>query len=268
MEETFTRDQPSNEPGTKNARSSRNRYSGGRYLRSSFARWEHRLYHRNREGIKRGVDIAGALLLILILSPLLVATSLVIVISDGFPILFVHRRVGRNGHLFKLWKFRTMRRDAELIEKQAHEHKIEASEKKFIHPDDDVIRKLRHTLLMVSRETKYPKDPRIIPCGSFIRKFSLDELPQLFNVLSGSMSLVGPRPFVKYEVDNYSRRDQTRHEVRPGLSGLWQVSDRESLTRYEAIGLDLKYIASQSLWFDLKIMLQTIPAALGNRGGN
>ncbi len=235
---------------------------------ASISRWNHQFRHRLRRCTKRGFDILASLTLILILSPLLLATALIVIISDGFPILFIHRRVGRRGRLFPVWKLRTMRRDAELIEKKAHQHKIQKTAGDFVEPEDETIKKLRQNLLLFSHETNYPKDPRIIPFGGFIRKFSLDELPQLFNILSGNMSLVGPRPFVTFEVVNYSRRDQARHEVAPGLSGLWQISDRDSLTRFESIGLDLDYISRQSLFLDIRILLLTIPAALKNRGGN
>jgi lipopolysaccharide/colanic/teichoic acid biosynthesis glycosyltransferase len=239
-----------------------------RYLASYSASFTHCSRHFIRKLLKRLVDIFGAFTLVVLFSPLMFLVFLAIVIADGFPIFFVHRRVGKDGRLFKVIKFRTMRRDAELIEKKAHQHKTEETAKNFIDPDHYIIRKLQQTLLLFSHGPKYPKDPRIIRFGAFIRKYSLDELPQLFNILNGTMSFIGPRPFVTFEVSNYSRRDQSRHQVRPGLSGPWQISDRDSLTRFESIGLDLKYISEQNFRIDFEIMLLTIPAAFKNRGGN
>ena len=160
-----------------------------------------------------------------------------------------------------------MRRDAELIESKAQEHKIDDSGQCFLNPDDERILKLRRILLLNSRTIKYPHDPRIIPFGRIIRKGSLDEIPQILNILIGDMSLVGPRPFVTYEVAEYSPRHLLRHMVKPGLTGPWQISDRNRFTFDESISLDLRYIRNQSLWLDLKIVLQTIPCAFKNRGG-
>jgi exopolysaccharide biosynthesis WecB/TagA/CpsF family protein len=233
----------------------------------AFACWRHRMRHWTRRAAKRALDVVGASALIVLFSPILLATALVIWLGDERPILFAQRRVGRHGRVFKLWKFRTMRRDAELIEAKAQEHKIDDSEECFVAPHDDSVLKLRRVLLLHSRSVKYPRDPRIIRFGRLIRKGSIDELPQLYHIVRGDMSLVGPRPFVTYEVAEYSPRHLIRHKAKPGLTGPWQISDRNKLTFDESIGLDLLYIKKQSLWLDLKLLLQTIPAAFKNRGG-
>ena len=235
--------------------------------RASAACSAHRLRHAFRAFSKRAFDLVGASILAIALLPALLLTSLIILMVDGGPIFFAQRRVGKNGKVFKMWKFRTMRRDAELIASKAQDHKIDGTGECFVNPHDDRILKLRRILLQHSRSTKYPRDPRIIPFGRFIRKVSLDEVPQILNILIGNMSLVGPRPFVTYEVAEYSPRHLLRHEVKPGLTGTWQISDRNNLTFDESISMDLSYIKNQNFWLDLKIVLLTIPSAFKNRGG-
>ena len=230
-------------------------------------RARHRLRHWSRRAAKRTLDLLGASAALLLLGPLILLTALTIFLVGGRPVIFAQRRVGKDGNIFRLWKFRTMRRDAELIENTAQAHKIEKDEHFFNDPDNETIIKFRRTLLHYSRSTKYPRDPRIIPFGRFIRRYSLDELPQFVNVLTGTMSLVGPRPFAVYEVADYGPRHVLRHRVSPGITGPWQISDRNQLTFEESIALDLLYIQKQSLALDLKLLLQTIPAAFKNRGG-
>ena len=238
-----------------------------RSLAASVVRTRHLLRNWARRTAKRTLDVIGAVAALILLGPLLVLTALAIFLVDGRPVLFAQRRVGKDGIIFRLWKFRTMRRDAELIADTAHAHKIEKDEHFFHDPDNETIIKFRRTLLQYSRSTKYPRDPRIIPMGRFIRRFSLDELPQFANVLNGTMSLVGPRPFAVYEVADYGPRHVLRHRVSPGITGPWQISDRNKLTFEESIELDLLYIRNQSLALDVKLLLKTIPAAFKNRGG-
>ena len=239
-----------------------------RQWRAARARWTHEARHLSRAAVKRAFDIVAGAILAILFSPLIALTALAIFLVDGRPLFFAQRRVGRNGRIFKMWKFRTMRRDAELLESKAQEHKIDATEECFVDPDDDRILKLRRILLLHSRTTKYPHDPRIIRFGRLIRKCSLDELPQLLNILAGDMSLVGPRPFVTYEVAEYSPRHLLRHAVKPGLTGPWQISDRNQQTFDESIALDLLYVRQQSFWLDFKIVLKTVPSAFKNRGGD
>lgn len=248
--------------------------AGARFLwltrkrtRGSVSRLGHRFRNWMRGFNKRALDVAGASILVLLLSPVLLAAAITIILVDGRPISFSQRRVGKDGRIFRLYKFRTMRRDAELIESKAQDYKVEEGGQFFKEPDDERIVRFRKTLLQYSRTTKYPRDPRIMRFGRIIRKYSVDELPQLFHIIRGEMSLVGPRPFATYEVAEYGPRHLLRHRVKPGLTGPWQISDRNKLTFEESIDLDLRYIAEQSLWLDLKILLLTVPAAFKNRGG-
>ena len=227
----------------------------------------HRARHWRRRAAKRALDFSAGLLALIVTAPLFLLTALSIWLVDGRPLFFAQRRVGKDGRIFRIWKFRTMRRDAELVEQKAQSHKIEKDDHFFNNPDDERILKLRRILLQHSRSTKYPRDPRIIPFGRLIRGLSLDELPQIFQVLTGKLSLVGPRPFAVYEVADYGPRHVLRHRVKPGITGPWQISDRNQLTFEESIELDLRYIRDQGLALDLKLLLKTIPAMFRNRGG-
>jgi lipopolysaccharide/colanic/teichoic acid biosynthesis glycosyltransferase len=228
----------------------------------------HHLRHGLRRGVKRFLDLTCGTMMVLMLSPILITAALAIWIMDGRPIFFRGARVGQDGRLFKMLKFRSMRRDAEAIAAKIEEHKILATQGSFDRPKDASVLKLRHTLQKLTPSDKYHRDPRILPFGGFMRRFSIDELPQLFHIISGEMSLVGPRPLAAWEVADFTPRDMLRHKIKPGLTGLWQISDRKSLTHDQAIGLDLQYAAKQSLWLDLTILLKTVPVALKNRGGN
>ena len=239
-----------------------------RRLMAALVRERHRRQAWMRRATKRAVDFFAGLLAFVLTSPLLLLTALTIYLVDGRPLIFGQRRVGKDGRIFKIWKFRTMRRDAELLAKELTAHKIEKDEHFFKEPDDERILKLRRILLQHSRSTKYPRDPRIIRFGRFIRRYSLDELPQIFQVLTGKISLVGPRPFAVYEIAEYGPRHVLRHRVKPGITGPWQISDRNKLTFEEAIELDLNYIRDQSFLLDIMLLIKTIPAAFKNRGGD
>lgn len=185
--------------------------------------------------LKRIVDIVGSILGLLVCLPVILIIVALIKFEDGGPIIFKQIRVGKNGKEFFIYKFRSMRIDAEKI-KSTLLSKNEVSGAMF----------------------KMKNDPRITKIGKFIRKTSLDEIPQFVNVLKGDMSLVGPRPPLREEVDSYSKYDKQRLMVTPGISGLWQVSGRSNLSFSEMVELDLKYIQKRSAWLDLKIMLKTI----------
>lgn len=228
----------------------------------------HHARHGWRAGVKRVFDIIAGLLFVLMLSPVMIAAALAIWLKDGRPIFFAGARVGQDGRTFKMLKFRTMRRDAEAIARKIEAHKIKETEANFDLPEDESVLKLRHALQKLSPADKYHKDPRILPFGHFMRRFSIDELPQFFHIISGDMSLVGPRPLAAWEVADFTPRDMMRHKIKPGLTGPWQISDRKSLTHDQSIALDLNYIANQSFWHDMKIILLTVPVALKNRGGN
>jgi lipopolysaccharide/colanic/teichoic acid biosynthesis glycosyltransferase len=191
---------------------------------------------------KRTIDVLGATLLIVLTSPLLAAIALAIRATDGSPVLFRQPRVGLHGRTFQLVKFRTMVRDAE----------------------DQL------TVLMPRNEIAGPAfkvthDPRVSRTGRFLRRTSLDELPQLWNVLRGEMSLVGPRPPLPREVASYGVWHRRRLAMKPGITGLWQVSERRSPDFDRWVSIDLDYIDRWSLWLDLKIMARTLPAMLEGR---
>lgn len=192
---------------------------------------------------KRGFDVVATLAILVLTSPLLLAVAAVIKLQDGGPVFFRQPRVGLNGRTFGMVKFRSMTVDAEERRREL-EH---------VNESDGPLFKLR-------------EDPRVTPVGRFLRRYSVDELPQLFNVLRGQMSLVGPRPPLPDEVDRYEVDVHRRLAVRPGMTGLWQVSGRSELSWSEAVRLDLYYVDNWSMTTDLVIIAKTVRAVLRSSG--
>jgi exopolysaccharide production protein ExoY len=201
---------------------------------------------RWRQYVKRGIDIVGAIALIIACLPLLIALAIAIRIDSPGAVLFAHRRLGRNGRHFDCLKFRSMCVEAE--------HLLQADEK------------LRHDY--VSNHFKIPTDcdPRITRLGRFLRKSSLDELPQLFNIVRGDMSLVGPRPIVPLEATHYGARLPTLLSVRPGLTGPWAVQGRSRVGYPERADMELKYVTSWTFVNDVRILARTPWAVVTQRG--
>ena len=193
---------------------------------------------------KRFMDILLAVMSIIIGSPIFLLTALLVKVTSPGPIIFSQVRVGKYGRHFKFYKFRSMYIDAEARKAELLKHNESG---------DGVIFKMKH-------------DPRITPVGRFIRKFSIDELPQLFNVLLGDMSLVGPRPPLPSEVKSYTIEERKRLNITPGITCIWQVSGRSELPFQQQMTLDKQYIASRSAWKDFLILLKTIPAILTGKG--
>ncbi len=193
---------------------------------------------------KRALDVCAAGLGMLLLSPLLLLTMLAIVVDSRGGPLFFQTRVGKDGRHFRCWKFRSMYKDAEA----------------------------RKAALMETNEMqggvtfKMKQDPRITRVGRVIRKLSIDELPQLYNVLLGDMSLVGPRPPVPAEVAQYTPYQRGRLAVTPGITCIWQVSGRSNIPFPQQVELDLEYIRTRGFWLDISLLLRTVPAVLTARG--
>jgi len=194
---------------------------------------------------KRLLDVCVSMLLLLMAAPITVIAALAIRLSSPGSVLFRQERIGLNGRIFMLYKFRTMIEDA-------HQRRAE----------------LVHLNEMNGPVFKVKDDPRVTPIGRFLRRFSLDEIPQLWNVLKGDMSLVGPRPPIPEEVESYHRWHRRRLSMKPGLTCLWQVSGRNNLDFDRWMELDLQYIDNWSPSLDFKILLRTIPAVLSGKGAS
>ncbi len=192
--------------------------------------------------VKRLLDVLIAAVLLAVCLPLMAVIGCAIWIDSGAPITFRARRVGKDGRVFTMYKFRTMVRDAPtLLTEYAH---------------------LNLGVGMV----KIPNDPRVTRTGRWLRAFSLDELPQLWNVLRGDMSLVGPRPLVADEDCQIEGYDRGRLNLSPGMTGFWQILGSARIPRHEMVKIDYRYGANWSLWLDVKILLRTIPHVLARRG--
>jgi exopolysaccharide production protein ExoY len=189
----------------------------------------------------------GALLLLLLLTPLMVLVVWLTWRRDGLPVFFGHYRVGLDGKLFRCLKFRTMYRESEQMLAD-------------LLRDDPVAR------AEWQKDQKLTNDPRITPLGHFLRRTSLDELPQLFNVLRGEMSLVGPRPITVAELTRYGRVRWHYLSVRPGMTGLWQVSGRNNTSYDERVALDRHYVEARSLWMDVSILVRTVGVVVARDG--
>ncbi|MEF2073932.1 sugar transferase [Consotaella aegiceratis] len=192
---------------------------------------------------KRAVDVVLASAALLFFLPVMPVIAVCLLVQDGWPIVYGHRRIGRHGKPFSCLKFRTMHKDAALI----LNHLLAASPK--------------HRAEWQSTR-KLQNDPRIHTVGRILRRSSLDELPQLINVLRGDMSIVGPRPIVQDEVPLYGAKFITYCQVRPGLTGLWQVSGRNTLAYAERVELDARYVETLSFRSDLEILVKTVPIVL------
>jgi lipopolysaccharide/colanic/teichoic acid biosynthesis glycosyltransferase len=204
--------------------------------------------------IKRGMDIVGSSILLLIFSPMLAAISLAIRLSSKGPVIFKQERVGQFGKNFRCFKFRTMHMNNDpKIHRDYVQRLIAGKAEKDKRETEPLIYKITN-------------DPRVTQFGKFLRRTSLDEFPQFWNVLRGEMSLVGPRPPLPYEFEVYDFWHRRRVlEIKPGVTGLWQVTGRSSVSFDDMVRLDLRYCQGWSLWLDLKILLATPLAVL--RGG-
>ncbi|HRI44352.1 MAG TPA: sugar transferase [Fimbriimonadaceae bacterium] len=207
------------------------RYAGARYPRLPY------------QIAKRAFDIVVSLVAILLLSPVFIAIAIAIALSDGFPVLFKHKRVGLNGRLFDIYKFRTMVRNAE-----------------------EVLKKDPELWKQFQENYKIERDPRIMKIGHFLRKSSLDELPQLFNVLKGDMSLVGPRPIVEPELEKYGEHQDIYLAMKPGCAGVWQASGRSDTTYAERVEFDRQYYMKAGLRYDVATLFKTTWSMLVGRG--
>jgi exopolysaccharide biosynthesis polyprenyl glycosylphosphotransferase len=206
--------------------------------------------------LKRVFDLFVSCLMLVAVSPVMVVIALVIKKTDPGPVLFAQERLGRDGRPFKFYKFRSM-----------------------THNSDDAIHRQFVAMFIGGDESgcadsnegekvfKMKEDPRITRIGSLLRRTSLDELPQLFNIIKGEMSLVGPRPPIAYEIENYQPWHMERLKAVPGLTGLWQVSGRSSVSFEEMVRLDVRYINNWSPFLDLTILLKTIPVVFQGTGG-
>jgi exopolysaccharide biosynthesis polyprenyl glycosylphosphotransferase len=199
---------------------------------------------RRAQLAKRTLDVVGSALGLIVLAPLLLLLALAVKLTSRGPMLFVQDRCGLSGRRFRFYKFRTMVKDAEARK-----------------------RELEHLNEMSGPVFKIRRDPRITRLGGVLRKLSLDELPQLWNVLRGDMSLVGPRPPLPEEVSRYTPRQAQRLSVMPGITGLWQVSGRSEIVDFERwVDLDLEYARTWSMWLDLRILLKTMVVVALVRG--
>jgi exopolysaccharide biosynthesis polyprenyl glycosylphosphotransferase len=193
--------------------------------------------------VKRVLDVCLAAVALIVGAPLMLATAVAIRLDSPGPVIYTAWRVGRKGRRFRCFKFRTMVADAD--------------QKK-----DD----LRHMNQRNGATFKIANDPRITRLGRVLRRYSMDELPQFFNVLKGDMSIVGPRPHPVDDVEKYQLADLRRLDVLPGITGLWQVSARHDPSFEKNVMLDLEYIQNWTIWMDLKIILKTVPEILGGSG--
>ena len=193
--------------------------------------------------LKRSVDIAAASFFIILFLPLMLLTVIAVKVSSPGPVLYVQNRVGKDGRVFRFAKFRSMRNGA-------HEdrHKVD-----HLNEVDGPVFKIKD-------------DPRITPVGAILRKFSIDELPQFFHVLTGKMSLVGPRPPLPDEVAEYDDWELQRLLTKPGITCIWQVSGRSEVDFETWVEMDIEYIATWTPWVDMRILAKTIPAVLSGRG--
>ncbi len=199
---------------------------------------------RSSRFIKRSMDLAGAGGLLFLVGPLMLIIALVVRTTSPGPALFRQRRIGRHGQAFTVWKFRTMHVDAE----------DRAEGLRALSKDPDWLH-LEH-------------DPRVTPVGRFLRRVSLDELPQLWNVVRGDMSIVGPRPLIESEDQRVERWGRRRLELTPGITGLWQVLGRTNIPFEEMVKLDYLYVANWTVWGDVRLILRTLPVLLSRRGAN
>jgi len=190
-------------------------------------------------------DLTISLIALLLLSPLFLLIALAIALQDGGPVFFWQNRVGKDGVLFRCPKFRSMVINAEVVRQQLVQQNH--------HGEGGVTFKIKC-------------DPRITPVGAFLRRFSLDELPQFWSVFVGDMSLVGPRPALPIEVERYTPAERQRLSVIPGITCIWQVSGRADIPFSQQVEMDMQYIARRSLLLDISLLLRTIPAVLGGKG--
>lgn len=195
--------------------------------------------------VKGIIDIIGALLGVILLSPVFIITSIAIKLESDGPVIFSQERVGKNGKIFKMYKFRSMVQNAE-----------------------ELLVKLKHKNEMSGPMFKMKDDPRITKVGRFIRKTSIDELPQLFNILKGDMSLVGPRPNLPREVAKFNEIQKQKLCAKPGLTCYWQVMGRSSLGFEQWMELDIKYIIERNTWVDLKLIFKTFSVLLGDENAS
>jgi lipopolysaccharide/colanic/teichoic acid biosynthesis glycosyltransferase len=200
-----------------------------------------------QRAIKRSVDIVAALMFFALFGPLYLLVALGVCISMGRPVHFWQIRIGEGGQRFRFYKFRSMVRDSENIL-------------------DDYLSKNDVARTQWDTFQKLEKDPRITPLGKIIRKISLDELPQFWNVLKGDMSLIGPRPCMERQRSLYGRHWEHYCAVRPGITGLWQVSGRNRLSYAQRVELDAYYVNNWSLWLDIKILAKTATAVISGEG--
>ncbi|WP_267414443.1 MULTISPECIES: sugar transferase [unclassified Sphingomonas] len=199
------------------------------------------------EPLFRLLDLTIGIVAVVVFGPLLIALAILIYVSNPGPIFFVQQRIGFNGKSFACFKFRTM--------------VVDAQERLARLLEEDPAARLEW-----ERDHKLRNDPRITPLGRFLRKSSFDELPQFFNLINGTMSAVGPRPIVVAEITRYGRWFGDYCRVKPGITGLWQVSGRSDTTYRRRVALDVAYSRHRSIGLNLKIMLMTIPAVLAARG--
>lgn len=216
---------------------------------------ERHLPKRGARLFKRIIDVVGSLLALSVLSPILAAIAILIKVTSKGPVLFQQQRLGQYGSTFTFLKFRSMYVDNDSKVHQEYVARLIAG--KEVKQADGTIKGVY----------KLTNDSRITPLGRFLRKTSLDELPQFFNVLKGEMSLVGPRPPLRYEFDRYRIWHKSRVlEIKPGITGLWQVEGRSKTTFDDMVRLDLRYAKRWSIWLDLKILLQTPKAVCSGDG--
>lgn len=202
--------------------------------------------------VKRAIDLLGAAVLLIIAVPALAIAALFIVLESGRPVFYRSVRVGRNHRRFRVWKLRSMKVDAD---DSAHREFVVRAMTQPVDPDR-----------AAPEDCKMRNDPRVTRVGAFLRRASIDELPQLFNVLAGEMSLVGPRPEVEYTLEHYQPRFHRRFDVLPGITGLWQVSGRSELTVLQMLELDVTYVDTWSIGRDLGILVRTVPSMLTSKG--
>jgi len=202
---------------------------------------------RLQKAVKRALDVSAALVFLGLFSPLLIGVALLLLIAQGRPILFKHKRVGRNGEAFECLKFRTMVNDAGRVLQQ------------HLAANPSARREWETT-------QKLKSDPRVTPLGEVMRKLSVDELPQFLNVAMGQMSLVGPRPIVSAEARFYGAHIGAYYSVRPGITGPWQVGGRSNASYDRRVELDVDYAHNWSLGRDIAILVKTVPAVLSQDG--